>query len=198
MDINEKMADIEAILFAAGEPVPAEVLAQAGEVEPEVLPRILALLSDRYEETHSALQILRLEQSYQLATRPIHMNAIKRAMETKRNAPLSPAAMETLTIVAYNQPVTKSFVEHVRGIDSSSVVNTLVERDLLMDAGRLDVPGKPIAYRTTPRFLRCFGLNSLDDLPPLPNKNPQHSMLELDPDEATSAPEEPSDNPESD
>ncbi|MFR3812212.1 MAG: SMC-Scp complex subunit ScpB [Ruminococcus callidus] len=76
--------------------------------------------------------------------------------------------MEVLTIVAYNQPVSKGFVEHVRGVDSSSVVNTLVEKELLMEAGRLDVPGKPIAYATTPHFLRCFGLQSLEELPPLP------------------------------
>jgi segregation and condensation protein B len=80
--------------------------------------------------------------------------------------------MEVLTIVAYNQPVTKSFVEHVRGIDSSSVVNTLVERELLEEAGRLDVPGRPIAYRTTDNFLRCFSLTSLGDLPPLPILQP--------------------------
>ena len=92
--------------------------------------------------------------------------------------------MEALTIVAYNQPVTKSFVENVRGIDSSSVINNLVEKDLLEEAGRLDVPGKPIAYRTTSRFLRCFGLRSLEDLPPLPGKDPQASLMDLDPENA--------------
>ncbi|MDE6709912.1 MAG: SMC-Scp complex subunit ScpB, partial [Oscillospiraceae bacterium] len=84
-----------------------------------------------------------------------------------------------LTIIAYNQPVTKGFVEHIRGIDSSSVVNSLVEKNLLEEAGRLDVPGKPIAYRTTPAFLRCFQLTSIDDLPPLPNSEGQVSFDEI-------------------
>ena len=92
---------------------------------------------------------------------------IRSAMENKRQAPLSNAAMEALTIVAYNQPVSKSFVENVRGIDSSSVINSLVEKGLLEENGRLEVPGHPVAYRTTSAFLRCFGLSSLDDLPPL-------------------------------
>ncbi|MDE5577553.1 MAG: SMC-Scp complex subunit ScpB, partial [Oscillospiraceae bacterium] len=88
-------------------------------------------------------------------------------------------AMEVLTIIAYNQPVTKGFVEHVRGIDSSSVVNSLVEKNLLEEAGRLDVPGKPIAYKTTPAFLRCFQLSSLDDLPALPDSDGQVSFDEI-------------------
>ena len=100
-------------------------------------------------------------------------------METKKAAPLSPAAMEVLTIIAYNQPVTKGFVEHIRGIDSSSVVNSLVEKNLLEEAGRLDVPGRPIAYRTTSTFLRCFQLGSIDDLPAIPNSDGQVSFDEI-------------------
>ena len=105
---------------------------------------------------------------------------VKLAAETKKNAPLTPAAMEVLTIIAYNQPVTKSFVEHIRGTDSSSVVNSLVEKGLLEEAGRLDVPGRPIAYRTTPVFLRCFGFESLDDLPPLPGHVPDEAEVSED------------------
>lgn len=95
---------------------------------------------------------------------------IRAALETKRATPLSNAAMEVLTIIAYNQPVSKSFVENVRGIDSSSVINNLVEKGLVEEAGRLDVPGKPIVYRTTSVFLRSFGLSSVAELPPLPNQ----------------------------
>ncbi|MFA5659511.1 MAG: SMC-Scp complex subunit ScpB, partial [Oscillospiraceae bacterium] len=91
--------------------------------------------------------------------------------------------MEVLTIVAYNQPVTKSFVEHIRGIDSSSVVNSLVEKELLEEAGRLDIPGKPIAYRTTNAFLRCFRLSSLAELPPLSGKNEQVSFDDVSADD---------------
>lgn len=178
MQLNESIAAVEAVLFASGEPVSAAVLAQACGLEQTDLPRVIALLRDRYEEQQSALDILQLEDCFQLCTRPQHADAIHRALATKRNTPLTAAAMEVLTIVAYNQPVTKSFVEHVRGIDSSSVVNSLVEKDLLEDAGRLDVPGRPIAYRTTARFLRCFGLSSLDELPPLPGQDEQLELFD--------------------
>ena len=104
---------------------------------------------------------------------------MKKRKKKKKNTPLSPAAMEVLTIVAYNQPVTKGFIEHVRGIDSSSVVNALVEKNLLEEAGRLDVPGKPIAYKTTSTFLRCFQLQSLDNLPAPPSNDGQVSFDEI-------------------
>lgn len=169
MQINEKMAVIEAILFASGEPVELDKIAEASGIEAEIVTRLINQLNDRYEENESALNIVRLGNSYQLATRKEFGDYIKSALENKRKTPLSPAAMEVLTIIAYNQPVTKGFIEQVRGVDSSSVVNSLVEKKLLEEAGRIDVPGKPIAYRTTDTFLRCFQLSSLDDLPPLPN-----------------------------
>lgn len=184
MQLKNKLAEAEAVLFAYGEPIPAGRLAEACGLEEELIPGLVAQLNDRYDAQNSALHVLQLEQCYQLCTRPAFADAIKKAIETKRTAPLSNAAMEALTIVAYNQPVTKSFVENVRGIDSSSVINNLVEKDLLEEAGRLDVPGKPIAYRTTSRFLRCFGLHSIEELPPLPGKDPQGSLLDLDPADA--------------
>ena len=101
-------------------------------------------------------------------------------MENKRATTLSPAAIEVLTIVAYNQPVTKSFIEHIRGIDSSSIVNSLVEKDLLEEAGRLDIPGRPISYKTTNTFLRCFKLSSIEELPPLPSHNDQVSFNDVE------------------
>lgn len=105
---------------------------------------------------------------------------IKEALETKRAVPLSNAAMESLTIIAYNQPVSKGFVENVRGIDSSSVINNLVEKGLVEEAGRLDVPGKPIVYRTTAVFLRSFGLNTIEELPPIPGRSEQTSVFDLE------------------
>ena len=102
-----------------------------------------------------------------MCTREEYAEYIRSAIEYKKQIPLSNAAMEALTVIAYNQPVTKGFVENVRGIDSSSVINSLVEKELLEESGRLDVPGRPVAYKTTENFLRCFGLSSLDDLPPL-------------------------------
>lgn len=179
MKINEGIAVIEAILFAHGEPIEAEKLCAAAGIEEDTLTKLIQLLGDRYEAEESALTVMKLGNSYQLAVKADFIDYVRAALETKKNTPLSPAAMEVLTIIAYNQPVTKGFVEHIRGIDSSSVVNSLVEKNLLEEAGRLDVPGKPIAYRTTPAFLRCFQLTSIDDLPPLPNSEGQVSFDEI-------------------
>lgn len=179
MKINEGISAVEAILFAHGEPIEAEKLCAAAGVEADMPEKLVQLLIDRYESTGSALTVLKLGNSYQLAVKAEFFDYVRAALESKKNTPLSPAAMEVLTIIAYNQPVTKGFVEHVRGIDSSSVVNSLVEKNLLEEAGRLDVPGKPIAYKTTAAFLRCFQLSSLDDLPALPDSDGQVSFDEI-------------------
>lgn len=165
---NYNIASCEAVLFACGEPVESDRLAEASGVLAEEIDNVVAELNKRYDEAEGGLTILKLNKSYQLMTRKEFAAAIRTAMEAKKDAPLSNAAMEVLTIIAYNQPVSKSFVSHVRGIESGNLVNSLVERELLEEAGRLDVPGKPLAYRTTDVFLRCFGLESLDDLEPLP------------------------------
>jgi len=165
MDTERLTTIAEAILFASGDPVETSRLAQTLKVsEKEILP-IMQHLQERYTQTESALQVIRLSKSWQLGTRPEFAFVIREAMEKKRMQPLSNAAMETLTIIAYNQPVSKGFVERVRGIDSSTIVNSLVDKGLLEEAGRIDVPGRPIGYKTTALFLRVFGLSSLDELP---------------------------------
>ncbi len=166
--IIKMAAAAEAVLFSMGEPVPAERLSEVLGTDIKEIPIIIDALNSRYNETGSSLHIVPLGKCWQICTRKEFAPYIKAAMENKKSTPLSNAAMEVLTVVAYNQPVTKSFIEHVRGIDSSSVVNTLVERELLEEAGRLDIPGRPVAYKTTENFLRCFQLSSLGDLPPLP------------------------------
>lgn len=168
MEIKEQLGAVEAILFASGEPVEIYRLSQASDIEVGMIPSIIKLLNERYDECGSGICIKKLESSYQMCTRPEFLPQITLALETKKSAPLSNAAMEALTIIAYNQPVSKGFVESVRGIDSSSVVNNLVEKGLVEEAGRLDIPGKPLVYKTTAVFLRSFGLNSLAELPPLP------------------------------
>ncbi len=174
MKFSEGMAAVEAVLFAHGEPIEADKLAAAADIEKETVERMVERLNDRYGEQGSAFTIGKLGSSYQMMTRPEYSRYIKTAMETRRQTPLSPAALEVLAIVAYNQPVTRGFVDQVRGVDSSGVVRSLVERDLLEEHGRLnDVPGRPIAYRTTDTFLRCFGLNSLENLPPIPGSTDQ-------------------------
>lgn len=179
MKINEEISIVEAILFASGEPIEANRIAAAAGIEPDMVFKIVQLLNDRFEQDGSSMQVIKLSDSYQLCVKAEYIDYIRAAMETKKAAPLSPAAMEVLTIIAYNQPVTKGFVEHIRGIDSSSVVNSLVEKNLLEEAGRLDVPGRPIAYRTTSTFLRCFQLGSIDDLPAIPNSDGQVSFDEI-------------------
>lgn len=177
MEIKDKLGAIEAILFASGEPIEILRLSEAAEVEMDTLKSLITLLNERYDDCGSGICIKRLDGCYQMCTREKFASNIKTALETKRAAPLSNAAMEALTIIAYNQPVSKGFVENVRGIDSSSVINNLVEKGLVEEAGRLDVPGKPIAYRTTSVFLRSFGLSSVAELPPLTG-NPEQGVLE--------------------
>ena len=167
MEIKEKLGAIETILFASGEPVELYRLSQASGIDVGTIPSMIKLLNERYDGCGSGICIKKLDSSYQMCTREEFAPQIRMALETKKNTPLSNAGMEALTIIAYNQPVSKSFVENVRGVDSSSVVNNLVEKGLVEEAGRLDVPGKPIVYRTTPVFLRTFGLSSIADLPPL-------------------------------
>lgn len=181
MKFSEGMATVEAVLFASGEPIEADKLAAAAEIEKETVIKLIDRLNDRYSEQGSSLVVKRLGESYQMMTRPEFARNIKSALENRRQAPLSQAALEVLAIVAYNQPVTRGFVEQVRGVDSSGVVKSLTERNLLEEYGRLeDVPGRPIAYKTTENFLRCFGLNSLDALPPIPNSTDQIDFDEYD------------------
>lgn len=179
MQIDELVTLIEAALFASGEPLDGKKLAQALEIEDENIPKLIMLLNDRLSDSKSPLCVLELDGEYQMTVRSEYAGFVKRALETKRNTALSPAAMEVLTIIAYNQPVTKSFVENVRGVDSSSTVNALVEKGLLAEAGRLDLPGRPIAYKTTSVFLRCFQLSSLSELPEIAQNAEQISIDEI-------------------
>lgn len=172
-------AALEAVLFAAGEPMETDRLAEALGVTAEEITAAAGALMTALEESGSGLQLLTLGESWQLTTRADFAEPIRAALEVKRNTPLSNAAMEALTIIAYNQPVTKGFVERVRGVDSGSVVNTLVERGLLEEAGRIEVPGRPVTYRTTAHFLRTFGMQSLADLPPLPTSSEAEDLFEV-------------------
>ena len=177
MSFVENISTVEAVLFSYGEPIPVKLLSEATGIEAESLDRIITLLNDRYDESHSALQVLRLGDSYQLATRKEYAPAVKKVFDTGKNSVLSSAAMETLAVIAYNQPVTKSFVDTVRGVDSAAVLARLIEKELVEEAERLEVPGRPIAYRTTRNFLRCFGISSVDDLPPLSEINKDYPLL---------------------
>ena len=165
VDLKQYKAALEAVLFAVAEPISTDRLAELLEIEPQVVERLCEHLRDEYAESSHGIQLLCLEGDWQFATKPVFGDYVKAALDRRRNVPLSSAALEVLAIIAYNQPVTRAFVEQIRGVDSSSAVNSLVVRDLVEEAGRLELPGRPIAYRTTANFLRCFGLQSLDELP---------------------------------
>ncbi len=161
-------AAVEAMLFAAGEPVEADRLAEVLSVEKEKVLQILDTLKNDYEKRLSGLRVVKIGDSYQLCSAVDYAAQIRSLLEIKRNQPLSQAAFEVLAVVAYNQPVTKAFVEQVRGVDCSGVIGSLTQKRLIEEKGRLDLPGRPLLYGTTDDFLRCFMLESLEDLPEIP------------------------------
>lgn len=162
------ISSMEAMLFAAGDPVEAGKLADVLELDIETVEKLLGTLGAQYDERNSGLMLIRIDNKYQLCTREVFSENVRKLMEIRKNAPLSNAAFEVLAIIAYNKTVTRSFIEQVRGVDCSGPVSSLVQKGLIEEKGRLDLPGRPLIYGTTDRFLRCFSLNSLDDLPELP------------------------------
>ncbi|WP_367926110.1 SMC-Scp complex subunit ScpB [uncultured Ruthenibacterium sp.] len=167
MELRQLKATVEAMLFACGDPVDSGRLAEVLELPVEDVERVLVCLADEYASQERGICLLSIENRWQLATKTEYAREIKLLLDNRRNTPLSPAALEVLAIIAYNQPVSRSFVEQVRGVDSSSTIQTLAQKGLVEEAGRLDLPGRPISFRTTDTFLRTFGLKSLTDLPPL-------------------------------
>lgn len=172
---------IEAILFASGDPVEIERIAEVLSIELKTVKHLIERIRDRYFEQRSPLDIVTLGNACQMCTLPQYADVIRSALELRRNTPLSPAALEVLAVIAYNQPVTRGFVEQVRGVDCSSIVRSLTDKGLVEEAGRLNIPGKPIAYQTTANFLRTFGLDSLEQLPTLPDLPPEPDVTEEDP-----------------
>lgn len=172
MNNEQTLAALEAVLFSSGEPMSIERLSQTFDISPEDVEKAAERLSQKLDKNSSGICVLRLENTYQLATREVYAEYIKKAFDIKRRTPLSPAALEVLAVIAYNQPVTKSFVEQVRGVDCSGVMTTLVEKALIEESGRLELPGRPLLYSTTKNFLRCFSINDLSELPPLPKSQP--------------------------
>lgn len=167
---NALQAAAEAVLFSVGDPIELSRIAQALEVEEEIAEQVLMNLSASLDERGSGICLLRLGDKYQLSSRTEFALQIRSILEVKRNAPLSQAAFEVLAVIAYNQPVTKSFVEQVRGVDCSGVIATLCQKRLIEEKGRMDLPGRPLLYGTTPEFLRCFSVSDLTELPQLPKQ----------------------------
>ena len=158
---------IEAILFAAGERIEASRLAMALETDEDEIVRVADGLADQLAFERRGIRILKLDDGYQMVSSGEMADYVTKALETRKPPKLSASQLETLTIIAYYQPATKAMVEQIRGVDSSYSVGALLNKKLIEEAGRLNVPGRPIQYKTTPDFLRTFGISSLEELPPI-------------------------------
>jgi len=176
VNAKELQAAAEAVLFSVGEPIELERIAAALEIESESTEQLLMNLSASLDERGRGICLLKLGNKYKLSSRAQFAPQIRSVLEVKRNAPLSQAAFEVLAVIAYNQPVTKSFVEQVRGVDCSGVIATLCQKKLIEEKGRLDLPGRPLLYGTTSEFLRCFSVSALEELPELPNHDAEQSI----------------------
>ncbi len=166
--MHELLAAAEAILFASGEPLELSRLAEALAVEEEQALELTNALAADMDARGSGICLVRMGAMLQLCTRPQHAEYIRAALALNRNTPLSPAAFEVLAVVAYHQPVTKAYIEQVRGVDCHHIVSSLCQKGLLEERGRLELPGRPLIYGTTEQFLKCFCMESLKELPPLP------------------------------
>ena len=173
-----------AVLFAGGEPLELARIADAAMIVRPLCELLLQELQDELDERNAGVCLLRYENRWQLATRQAYAEAVSRMIETRRNTPLSQAALEVLALIAYNQPVSRAFIDQVRGVDSASPVATLLARGLIAEGDRLDLPGRPISFVTTDTFLRCFGLSSLSELPSV------HGFLDPEEDEPAAQEEE--------
>lgn len=179
--INKKqVASVEAVLFAAAEPIEYTKIAAALGMDDEQILLCLDALAEKYNAEDSGICLLQLGNKYQLCSKKEFVEVVRNVLDLKRNAPLSQAAFEVLAIIAYNQPITKPYIEQIRGVDCSGVVNTLCQRGLIEEKGRLEVPGRPVLYGTTSDFLRCFSLNSLSELPELPKEDREVLMSDVD------------------
>ncbi len=163
--LEKLMKIIEGILFAVGDVITIDELASAAGVTSIEAKAALRELKDQYDQQQRGIEIAAIGDGYQMRTRETYYEYVRKAVGDKAKKNLSPAALETLAIIAYNQPIIKSAIEHVRGVNSDGAVSTLLERGLIEDVGRLDAPGRPILYATTNEFLRSFSLTSLSEMP---------------------------------
>ena len=177
--MNDLNSAIEAILFAAGDSVPIARLSLIIGVGEDEVERCAKELQDDYSFNRRGMRILRLDNKLQMCSAPDYAGYISKILEQRKPPMLSQAALETLAIVAYFQPVTRAYIEQVRGVDSSYTVGALQERGLIEECGRLEVPGRPSVFRTTDVFLRTMGISSLTELPPLPEVSASEGMEKL-------------------
>ncbi len=186
MELKELESALEGVLFAAGEPVGVERLCLGLDADRTTIDNVAQQLMDKYRYERRGLRLIRLENSYQLCSAPEYAEYIRRTLENRKPARLSQPALEVLAVIAYHQPVTRAYVDQIRGVDSSYTVGLLLERELIRECGRLAVPGRPILYQTTNNFLRSFGLSSLDELPELPDPTKEGEQMKLELESAVS------------
>ena len=189
MEQNDLQRALMAVLFAAGEPVAASRLAESLQVDESEIHRECEALISALSYHRSGIRIVKLENAYQMCSSAEMAEYVTRTLETRKPPKLSPSQLETLTVIAYYQPATKAYVETIRGVDSAYSVSALLTKKLIRECGRLNVPGRPILYETTPDFLRVFGLESLADLPDIEKVDiaVKKEQLQLDLDAAQSA-----------
>ena len=167
MELEQLQRAIEAILFAAGERVEVSRLAAVLETDENEIIAAVDSMADQWAFERRGIRIIKLEKGYQMVSSGEMADYVTKALETRKPPKLSSSQLETLTIIAYYQPATKAMVEQIRGVDSAYSVAALMNKKLIEEAGRLNVPGRPIQYKTTTDFLRTFGLSSLEELPPI-------------------------------
>lgn len=178
-EIKNPAATIEAIMFAAGYPMKYEKLAEVLSMTPSEIKRHVSELSEKYNTDDHGIMILMFPETCQFCTKETHLPLIKEALGIKRGGNLSNSSMEVLAIVAYNQPVTRSFVDLVRGVDSNYAMNSLIDKGLIENCGRLDAPGRPMLYGTTDKFLRVFGISSVNELPEIEILRASDEQMEI-------------------
>ena len=176
MEMKEIESAIEAILFASGEPIHVDRICLALDMDRPTVEKLLQKLMDFYAYERRGIRLLHIEDSWQLCSAPDHGDAIRKAFEIRKSARLSQPALEVLTIIAYYQPTTRAYVDQIRGVDSAYTIGLLLDRKLIEECGRLQVPGRPHLYRTTKNFLRAFHLSSLNDLPEMPDLGGEGQM----------------------
>ena len=176
MEMKEIESAVEGILFASGEPVQTDRICVALEMDRPTGEQVLQKLMDYYAYERRGIRLLRMEDTWQLCSAPDYADVIRKAFEIRKPAKLSQPALEVLTIIAYYQPTTRAYVDQIRGVDSAYTIGLLLDRKLIEECGRLQVPGRPRLYRTTKQFLRAFHLTSLDDLPELPDLGGEGQM----------------------
>ena len=185
LDTKELEAAAEGILFAAGEPVHIDRVCLALEIGRAEAEQVLRRLMDYYAFERRGIRLVRMGEEWQMCSSTDYAAVIRRAFEIRRPAKLSQPALEVLAIIAYYQPVTRAQVDQIRGVDSAYTVGLLLDRKLIEECGRLQVPGRPRQYRTTQNFLRSFHIKTLDELPPLPGVEESGQMrMEEEPSES--------------